>query len=362
MDNLYEAMVNRELKMQASSRGMTVAELEEELALEKALAESISSVNKIFDSVNNNSSKVLSAVSNDLRTKVEPRSELEISLLVGKGSNMLNIPQPVILHDENNGTDYNPNDNESLNNKYINEISSIEQNSIWFRLPKELAEYILILLGDIDMMGVLYCVCKHSPFYPTEKVYKSIYNYIYPAINIVPAPLLLNRFGSYKSILINKPRVRLNGFYSLRTTYTRAPCNDNFWEDKKVESIEVKYYRNFRFFSNGNCLYSLDVIPVWDVPKYFSKGPIPKKVFHGTYTVNKREVNIQVEMHYCIMYFKLLLLDGSKGFDLGYCGKHNLLRLQEHTAVPLSVNREDYVTKFQLPFDCDLRFHRVWVW
>ena len=43
MDNLYEAMVNRELKIRAISRGMTVAELEEELELEKALAESISS-------------------------------------------------------------------------------------------------------------------------------------------------------------------------------------------------------------------------------------------------------------------------------------------------------------------------------
>ena len=112
-------------------------------------------------------------------------------------------------------------------------------------------------------------------------------------------------YTSNKSILINKPRIRFNGFYSLRTTYTRAPCNDNFWEDKKVESIEVKYYRNFRFFNHGSCLYSLDVIPVWDIPKYFSKGPIPKKVFPGTYTINKREVNVQVEMHYCLMNFKL---------------------------------------------------------
>jgi len=351
MDNLYEAMVTRELKIQAKSRGITVAELEEELALEKALTESITSGRKDAQSI-----------VNDQRRNIEPRSELGISLLVGKGSNMLEMSQQGTLGEEFNETDYSPDVNESLKSECDDETSNIEQTSTWFRLPKELAEYILILLGDIDMMGVLLCVCKNSPFHPTEKVYKSIYNYINATVSKVPISLLLNRFGSYRAILINKPRVRLNGFYSLRTTYTRAPCNDNFWEDKKVESIEVKYYRNFRFFHNGNCLYSLDVIPVWDVPKHFSKGPIPKKVFQGTYTINKRELSIQVEMHYCIMYFKLLLLDGSSGFDLGYCGKHNLLRLQEHTAVPLSVNREDYVSKFQLPFDCDLRFHRVWAW
>ncbi len=355
MDNLYEVMVNRELKIKASSRGITISQLEEELALEQALAESIAATSD---------NSIVSAANERHSAYTESRSDLEISLLVGKGSNMLDMPQSTILQDDEYDDVNDQTADKVFSRKCISEDSNIEQISIWFLLPKELAEYILIILGNIDMMGILQCVCKSKnfPFLPTEKVYKSIYSYIYPATNKIPISLLMNRFGSYKSILINKPRIRFNGFYSLRTTYTRAPCNDNFWEDKKVESIEVKYYRNFRFFNHGSCLYSLDVIPVWDIPKYFSKGPIPKKVFPGTYTINKREVNVQVEMHYCLMNFKLLLLDGSSGFDLGYCGKHNLLRLQEHTAVPLSVNRDDYVTKFQLPFDCDLRFHRVWAW
>ena len=47
----------------------------------------------------------------------------------------------------------------------------------------------------------------------------------------------------YLHIFLNpvlRPRIRTNGFYCLRTLYSRAPSNDSFWEEKITQSVEVK--------------------------------------------------------------------------------------------------------------------------
>jgi hypothetical protein len=58
---------------------------------------------------------------------------------------------------------------------------------------------------------------------------------------------------------------------------------------------QVKFYRHMRFFDHGRVLYSLDTVEPDDMAKQLRTGqPATKRIFEGTYTLNKREVNVQV--------------------------------------------------------------------
>lgn len=45
---------------------------------------------------------------------------------------------------------------------------------------------------------------------------------------------------TWRNMLVYRPRLRTNGFYTLRTKYSKGYCNDNFWEEKQYKSIEVR--------------------------------------------------------------------------------------------------------------------------
>ena len=60
-------------------------------------------------------------------------------------------------------------------------------------------------------------------------------------------------------------------------------------------TLQVKFYRHMRFFDHGKVLYSLDTVEPDDMAKLLKTGTaIPKKIFEGRYTLNKREVNVEV--------------------------------------------------------------------
>lgn len=244
--------------------------------------------------------------------------------------------------------------------------------NMWFHLPQVLQDRILIILLDVDILGVLCCVSKSNTFLrPSPLVYKRVCEHIYPGQTKKKALSAEKWKGSYRMMLLHRPRLRLNGFYSLRTTFTKAPCNDAFWEERRVESIESKFFRHFRFFNDGRLLYCLDVVDPQDLPRIFHKQ-VPKKVFEGTYSLQGRRVQVEVPMHYCTMFFQLQLCDGNEGFDLGYVGKFNLLKIQEHSSLAearsLGVNptsfggQVDGLCKYGLPLDCHVRFYKVRQW
>ena len=141
-----------------------------------------------------------------------------------------------------------------------------------------------------------------------------------------------------------RPRIRTNGFYCLRTLYSRAPSNDSFWEEKITQSVEVrvvhkalekktglenlaiimlrmsnavpislyhheriflplflslffqvKFYRHMRFFDDGRMLYSLDTVEPDDMAKHLTLGAVvPKKIFEGKYTLVGKTVHVEV--------------------------------------------------------------------
>ena len=73
----------------------------------------------------------------------------------------------------------------------------------------------------------------------------------------------------------------------------------------------------------------------------------------------------QVEMHYAIVQFKLLILDGQDG----YIGKHNTLRLVEHSSAAIINGRHPSLghwgsewIQHKLPNRTDMQFWRYWHW
>ena len=149
---------------------------------------------------------------------------------------------------------------------------------------------------------------------------------------VVPYPIL---FLNKHSI----PTASTDWFYCLRTLYSRAPCHDNFWEEKKVQSVECKFYRYLRFMDHGkvttttltisyrskqifstifylfawvdvlisqslpppphpsiHCtqvLYSLETTEPEVLARSLSRGVgVANRVFEGTYSVCRREVGI----------------------------------------------------------------------
>eukprot|EP01039_Chlorochromonas_danica_P001638 gene1637-1788_t len=237
--------------------------------------------------------------------------------------------------------------------------SSIRKDEVqgpWIRLPNELTEKILFFLGDIDMCGYLFMTSK-VVFQPQERVFQFLCELCYPCqLMTRQHPLrLTGRWKSWQEMLINRPRLRTNGFYTLRTIYSKLPCNDAFWEERQRECIEVRYYRHFRFFDHGRVLYSLDLTEPHDMIRWLQSGqPIAKRVYEGRYTLQRNQVRIEVPVNYYVVVFDLLLLDG----DDGYVGKHNMLTLVSHSS--MNKDGSGLPVKYPLPHRTDFRFHRVW--
>lgn len=170
--------------------------------------------------------------------------------------------------------------------------------------------------------------------------------------------LHIDKFGnSWEKMLSLRPRVRLNGFYSLLTAFWKPPNNDAFWEGRRREFIEVKFYRHIRFFAKNKVLYSLDNIEPRQAYTYLRTGiPIPKRVFEGTYSVSKDVVNVEVPTHYCILRFKMQIQDA----DDRYVGKFNVLRILEHCNRGLDDPPGNNEVSFNLPSNTDMVFYRYW--
>ena len=230
--------------------------------------------------------------------------------------------------------------------------------NIWFQLPQDITHKILEFLSDPDLLGAVTMIAKNW-IVPTEHHYQSICHSIY--IDQSSKQLLnVSKFcGSWKNMLVNRPRVRLNGFYSLQTAYWKPPSNDAFWEERRHEFIEVKFYRHVRFLRGKRVLYSLDNFQPNEVYTQLKNGlPIPKRIYEGSYCVIRDEVLIEIPTHYCIIKFKMKIRDA----DDRYVGKYNVLRIVEHTSKALVDGDSGSEYQIKLPSNTDLLFYRHWAW
>jgi hypothetical protein len=108
--------------------------------------------------------------------------------------------------------------------------------SLWEAIPQVIFDQILMFVGDIDICGYIALVSRSHR--PSELVFKFYCKYIF-SLQIPYPKFDVSKWGSWRSMAINRPRLRLNGFYSFRFIFTKAHCNDAFWEPKSHQSIEV---------------------------------------------------------------------------------------------------------------------------
>ena len=240
------------------------------------------------------------------------------------------------------------------------------ERNIWFHLPSDIQYHIIdYLISSPDLLGVLEMLTKHG-LRPHHYHYHECCKYVYPD-QCVKKTLNKDTWGgSWVNMLKNRHRVRMNGFYSLQTSYWKPPNNDAFWEDRRFEFIEVKFHRHIRFMRNGKLLYMLDNNDARDVYTAMKHGtPIQKKIFEGIYTVSKDMVSIQIETHYNVINFIAQIRDADVDCTDSrrrYVGKFNVLRIIEHSDRPLNSSPQNDLQKYvhKLPSNTDMCFYRYW--
>jgi hypothetical protein len=110
---------------------------------------------------------------------------------------------------------------------------------MWNFLPRDVGRIICLLLGDVDMLGYLLQIAKEWVIFGDEQIYQELATRVY--LSQTNKKLLnVHKWGNWLGMLMHRPRIRTNGFYSLRTSYWKPPCNDAFWEEKKREFTEVR--------------------------------------------------------------------------------------------------------------------------
>jgi len=241
--------------------------------------------------------------------------------------------------------------------------------NLWNYLPRDLGRLICDILGDVDMIGYLRLIAKEWVIQGDEKIHENIARRIY--IGQTRKGLVsVQKWGSWLDMLVHRPRLRTNGFYSLRTSYWKPPCNDAFWEEKKREFTEVKFFRHFRFFNDNTCLYALNNVAPRDMRGFLEEEkPIEKKLFLGHYVVQRDEAIVQVRTHYSVVNFRLRIQQvcGAEegGYDCDYAGHHNSLKILEHSSLALPLHMTALIDEnsrvfHELPQYANLLFHREW--
>jgi len=149
----------------------------------------------------------------------------------------------ILLDDLTNG-DKNQSMPDQCVDKSTKENSGLENSgSYWRFLPYDIAYIIINFLGDTDMLGYLPQISKFTPFTPADFHYQNQCLKIYTK-QCAKKIVNLSLWGSWRHMLANRPRLRTNGFYSIRMSYWKPPNNDAFWEERRREFIEVSL-RNF---------------------------------------------------------------------------------------------------------------------
>lgn len=267
--NFWEQMVTEERKRRAKVLGVRVCDLEDEETLQATMAASAAD-----DAV------VAMDDANALIDETKAGSELDEELYVEdvvEGSK-ISLPQASATCE--------PVPVAPAKGKQ-------PEGGPWIRLPNELTDRILMYVGDPDMCGYLLMASK-SVFQPREHIYRYLCEAIYPR-QTVKKTAHLEKWTSWKHMLVQRHRLRTNGLYSLRTMFTKPHCNDAFWEEKNHESIEVRYHRHFRFFEHGRVLYSLDITEPRDMVRLLqARMPVSKRIYEGTYTLARNHLTVEV--------------------------------------------------------------------
>lgn len=359
--SIYEKLVFAERRAEAEALGIPLGELEESRALQNAIEDTKCEGNATTRSDVTDAGVNLSL--HDLSLE-EP----------GEDNASYSSNSTVILDSASMIFSSTPQADGAIDDVRVPNVE--EENSvIWDRLPAEMAIQVHAFVGDVDMFGVfallnrsiaasarvVYTAPTPGLFMVREVMWKQFCEQTFPRqfaslMGLERMKLPTDKFSSWKDMAIMRPRIRTNGFYSVRTMYSRAPSNDCFWEERRTKSVEVQFYRHFRFYNDGNLLYSLSTTDPWESP-FHKMLPVPKKVFSGKYVAKGRNVSVSIDVGYSVLSFEMDICNGNESYSQ-YAGNHSVLRLKRHTQVLEGSGSWE----LPLPINCDLRFFRQWNW
>jgi hypothetical protein len=246
--SLWEKMIIEERKTEAVRRGVRVCDLEEETQLSLALEESLT--------IRQNSERVARGQNASILNANNSPSKRTVSFQKAAVTNGTDLGSGCKQDDgdESQESDYeykavedvtsigHPTFSATVASKEAVDILTTTPLSQWqTRLPHDVADRILVYLGDADMCGYLNMVAKTNCFYPSETVYKFLCELTY-LTQSKKKLIVVENWKSWRNMLVSRPRLRTNGFYCLRTLYSKAPSNDAFWEEKRYESVEVSQW------------------------------------------------------------------------------------------------------------------------
>ena len=348
-NSIYEDMVSRERRQLALELGCRIPDLEEIAALEQGILDSTA---EAAAASNQRGAAACARTIDSKVSQLQNEPPLETAAVVVETE-----------EDEATGTLFLEKASKGYNDSCENRLSPEQRRaSPWWLLPPEMADRICELIGDPDCLGLLCCLAKTNGLGPSEMAYKQMAHQLYPRQFGPRTGLNVANWGhSWRSLLINRPRIRVNGFYTLKTMFTKAPTNDSFDDPKIVGSIETVYYRHFRFFNDGRVLYSPSLLDPWEIKGQMARAKaVDKAVYQGSYAAKGRNVSVTLRLHYCTILFDLEILDGCDSYS-NYPGKHSVLRIVKHSQTlpgpPGAPQEECY---FPLPLHRDCRFWRDW--
>jgi hypothetical protein len=291
--NLWEQMVTEERRRLASSLGLRVSDVEEQQALLTSLQESKGEEDDPDRSEVAHPERLLSTINESGEEAMGVDEEGEEDVAVEYSSSLCHTKEPLNHYHTLSISITAHNAVSSSSSSTAAASAEVEEGGSWHLLPQVLVDHILTLLGDPDMCGLLHCTSRRT-FQASENVYRFLCEITYPR-QTTKKTCRMENWRSWRNMCVMRPRLRTNGFYTLRTMFSKAHCNDEFWEEKRYESIEVKYYRHMRFFDHGKVLYALDITEPEDMVRVFAAAaPVPKRVFVGTYTLVKNRLRVEV--------------------------------------------------------------------
>ncbi|TMW62034.1 hypothetical protein Poli38472_009527 [Pythium oligandrum] len=221
------------------------------------------------------------------------------------------------------------------------------------------AEYMLVDILqylDEDSIGNCICTCHRLRHVAkTEVVFETICRRIFPvqcprvAAAVAKDRFALRKFATWFEMFQERPRVRYNGFYWLKTYYYKKP-ELNMWTDIPAGSIlQVVYYRYFSFQRDGTVLYAMIFKPPQETGAVFKR--LGKDVYIGTYQVERNEVFISVPTNHSVVEFRLKITNTPRS-------NNSKLILQEHYSFS-EPDRTGWVDYFDTAEE-EFNYYRYW--
>jgi F-box protein 9 len=225
-----------------------------------------------------------------------------------------------------------------------------------------LADFLLLdvlYFLDEDSVGLCMAACKRLRHVAkSEALFESLCRRIFPvqcprvALAAATNRFALRKFSSWFHMLQERPRVRHNGFYYLKTFYYKKP-ELNMWTTDIAPGtiLQVVYYRYFSFQRDGTVLYAMIFKPPHEAGAVLKR--LTKEVYIGSFQVDKHEVFVSVPTSHNVVEFKFRI-----SADKATRGKNAKLVLQEHYAFS-EPDRSGWVDYFDTAQE-EFPFYRQW--